>query len=108
MRPYKGSRMVSPEEIIDKTSGYPTASLMFYREMVADLPDFYNNAPIADIPLQLLSANRGWAWYMDCLLYTSLFFLLQGFHHVGEQANRKQPGADGKVDSCLLYTSSAA
>ena len=65
MRPYKGSRMVSPEEIIDKTSGYPTASLMFYREMVADLPDFYNNAPIADIPLQLLSANRGWAWYMD-------------------------------------------
>lgn len=65
MRPYKGSRMVSPEEIIDKTSGYPTASLMFYREIVADLPDFYNNAPIADIPLQLLSANRGWAWYMD-------------------------------------------
>ena len=28
-----------------------------------------------------------------------LFFLLQGFHHVGEQAKRKQPGADGKVDS---------
>ena len=65
MRPYKGSRMISPEEIIDKTSGYPTASLMFYREMVAELPEFYNNAPIADIPLQLLSANRGWAWYMD-------------------------------------------
>lgn len=65
MRPYKGSRMVSPEEIIDKTSGYPTASLLFYREMVADLPEFYNNAPIADIPLQLLCANRGWAWYLD-------------------------------------------
>lgn len=45
MRPYKGSRMVSPEEIIDKTSGYPTASLMFYREMVADLPDFITMPP---------------------------------------------------------------
>ena len=65
MRPYKGSRMISPEEIIDKTSGYPTASLMFYREMIDALPDFYNHAPIADIPLQLLAANRGWAWYMD-------------------------------------------
>lgn len=65
MRPYKGSRMISPEEIIDKTSGYPTASLMFYRDMVADLPRFYVDAPIADIPLQLLSANRGWAWYID-------------------------------------------
>ena len=65
MRPYKGSRMISPEEIIDKTSGYPTASLMFYREMVDALTDFYNPAPIADIPLQLLAANRGWAWYMD-------------------------------------------
>ena len=54
MRPYMGSRMISPEEIIDKTSGYPTASLMFYREMVAELPEFYNNAPIADIPLQLV------------------------------------------------------
>ncbi len=65
MRPYKGSCMISPEEIIDKTSGYPTASLMFYREMVDALPDFYVNAPIADIPLQLLSANRGWGWYID-------------------------------------------
>ena len=65
MRPYRKSRVIPPEEIIDKTSGYPTASLMFYREMVDALPDFYNHAPIADIPLQLLAANRGWAWYMD-------------------------------------------
>lgn len=65
VRPYKGSRMVSPEEIIDKASGYPTASLMFAREMVEQLPEFYVNAPIADIPLQLLCAARGWAWYMD-------------------------------------------
>lgn len=65
MRPYHRSRKIRPEEIIDKTSGYPTASLMFRRSMVEQLPDFYVNAPIADIPLQLMSAARGWAYYMD-------------------------------------------
>ncbi len=65
MRPYGSDRRVTPEEMIDKTSGYPTASLMFRTEIVKDLPDFYNHAPIADIPLQLLAAARGWAYYMD-------------------------------------------
>lgn len=65
MRPYKKDRTVAPEEIIDKTSGYATASLMFRTAMVAELPEFYNNAPIADIPLQLLAANRGYGYYMD-------------------------------------------
>ena len=31
MRPYPKERIVTSEEIIDKTSGYATASLMFYR-----------------------------------------------------------------------------
>jgi len=65
MRPYDKDRRITPEEIIDKTSGYPTASLMFRTDMVKNLPDFYNNAPIADIPLQLLAAASGWAYYMD-------------------------------------------
>ncbi len=65
MRPYRRSRKVTAREIIDKTSGYPTASLMFRREMVETLPDFYVQAPIADIPLQLMAAARGWAYYMD-------------------------------------------
>lgn len=65
MRPYRGDRNVLSEEIIDKTSGYPTASLMFRAEMVKQLPEFYVQAPIADIPLQLMAAARGWAHYMD-------------------------------------------
>ena len=65
MRPYRGSRRVTPAEIIGKTSGYPTASLLFRREMVERLPDFYVQAPIADIPLQLMAAARGWAYYID-------------------------------------------
>ncbi len=65
MRPYRCSRRISPEEIIDKTSGYPTASLLFRAEMVRELPDYYIGAPIADIPLQLMAAADGWAYYMD-------------------------------------------
>lgn len=65
MRPYQGDRKVTAEEIIGKTSGYPTASLMFRADMVKPLPDFYVQAPIADIPLQLMAAARGWAYYMD-------------------------------------------
>lgn len=65
MRPYDRDRKITSEEIIDKTSGYPTASLMFRADMVKNLPDFYNNAPIADIPLQLLAAAGGWAYYMN-------------------------------------------
>lgn len=65
MQPYRESRRVEPEEIISKTVGYPTASLMFRTEMVQCLPEFYVKAPISDIPLQLLAAARGWAYYMD-------------------------------------------
>lgn len=65
MRPYPYDRIVMPEEIIDKRSGYPTASLMFRTEMVQALPHFYVNAPIADIPLQLLAAARGYGYYID-------------------------------------------
>lgn len=65
MRPYRRSRVVAPEELIGKKSGYPTASLLFRTEMVKALPDFYNHAPLADIPLQLLAAARGYGYYMD-------------------------------------------
>ena len=65
MRPYRQDRKVTPEEIIGKRSGYPTASLLFRSEMVKDLPDYYKNAPISDIPLQLMAANRGYGYYFD-------------------------------------------
>lgn len=65
MRPYRTSRRVSSEEMIDKSSGYPTASLLFRSRMVRKLPEFYVQAPIADIPLQLLAASRGYGYYMD-------------------------------------------
>lgn len=65
MRPYRKNRVVTPEEIIGKKSGYPTASLMFRSQMVKPLPEFYVQAPIADIPLQLMAAASGYGYYMD-------------------------------------------
>lgn len=37
MRPYRGDRRVEPEEIVDKTSGYPTASLVFPARIMKEL-----------------------------------------------------------------------
>ena len=65
MRPYKNSRIVSPGEIIDKSSGYPTASLVMRTELLKELPDFYMKAPIGDIPMQLIMANSGYGYYID-------------------------------------------
>ena len=65
MRPYRKDRKVSPEEIIDKTSGYAMNSMVFPVEVVEHIPDYYWNCPIGDIPMQLMMAEKGWAYYMD-------------------------------------------
>ena len=65
MRPYIGSRTVTPEEIITKKSGYPTASLLMRADLMKMLPDFYMKAPIGDIPMQLTMAAGGYGYYID-------------------------------------------
>lgn len=65
MRPYKGNRRIEPGRIVDKTSGYPTASLTFPAYIVKELPDYYVNCPVGDIPMQLMMAAEGYGWYMD-------------------------------------------
>ena len=56
---------MEPEEIVDKTSGYPTASLVFPARIMKELPDYYLDCPVGDIPMQLMMACQGYAWYMD-------------------------------------------
>lgn len=65
MRPYKGDQVVSSGEIVNKTSGYATASLVFRTEAVKKLPDYYVNCPVGDIPMQLMAASIGNGYYMD-------------------------------------------
>lgn len=65
MRPYKKNRLIDSNEIIDKITGYPTSSLFFRSEYVKELPRFYFKCMIGDIPLQIILANYGYAYYMD-------------------------------------------
>lgn len=65
MRPYTRDRIVEPEEVVDKHSGYPTASLTFRAEIVKELPDYYLECPVGDIPMQLMMAVKGNGYYMD-------------------------------------------
>lgn len=65
VRPYKKTGIISSEEIIDKKSAYPTASLLFRREYIMPIPEFYTECPVGDIPLQLIFAACGYGYYID-------------------------------------------
>lgn len=65
IRPYRGTRRLSPEDIIDKPQGYAMASLVFPAYVVKELPHYYTDCPVGDIPQQLMSAARGWGYYIE-------------------------------------------
>lgn len=65
MRPYRRDRAVSPEEMIDKSCGYPTASMVFRTKLVRQLPSYYTECPVGDTPLQLMAAASGHGYYLD-------------------------------------------
>ncbi len=65
VRPYRGTRFLSSEDIIDKPQGYAMASLVFPSAVVKDLPSYYTNCPVGDIPQQLMAAAMGWGYYID-------------------------------------------
>ncbi|MCI8837045.1 MAG: glycosyltransferase [Hungatella sp.] len=65
MRPYRNDGIITPQGIIDKSCGYPTASMVFRSEMIRNLPDYYKNCPVGDTPLQLMAAARGYGYYVD-------------------------------------------
>lgn len=65
VRPYKQSKIIPADQIIDKKSGIPTASLLFRTSLVQPVPDYYTKCPVGDIPLQLLFASKGSVYYFD-------------------------------------------
>ncbi len=56
MRPYKGDRDLSAEELIDKAGSFPFGSMMLRRSLVKELPEYYVNCPVGDRPLELMAA----------------------------------------------------
>lgn len=65
MRPYRESRQIRPEEIIDKSSGYAMSSMAFPARLVKQLPDYYVDCPVGDTPIQLMAAAEGYGYYID-------------------------------------------
>lgn len=65
VRPYSSNRKLSPEEVIDKPSGYPMASMVFRSRYMKKMPEYYTNCPVGDIPMQLMLADAGYTYYMD-------------------------------------------
>lgn len=65
IRPYTGYRDLSPAEVISKPVNFPMASLMFPAQLAKQLPPWYFDCPVGDIPLQLFMLKHGTVHYMD-------------------------------------------
>lgn len=66
IKPYANSRISPVEDIIFGGGGFcPTASLLFRKQSVEQLPLFFQKAHVGDYPLQMYLASQGYAYYMD-------------------------------------------
>ncbi len=65
LRPYTHNILCDTEMVILQPSNYPTASILFPAKFVKNTPDFYNNAPVGDVPLHLFLTHQGYAYYFD-------------------------------------------
>jgi glycosyltransferase len=65
IRPYESSGVISAKEVINKRTHYPTASLLLRTEYMKDLPKYYFECKVGDIPMQIISAKYGDAYYID-------------------------------------------
>ena len=66
IRPSRRDRIFSVAEVIEGGGGlFATNSIMYSREKVHTMPEFYMNASIGDYPLVIFSALRGSIFYID-------------------------------------------
>lgn len=59
--PYVTSKIVTPEEVIMIEDGMVVTGSIFYRRSLRDkeLPEFWRNCPVGDIPARLFYASKG-------------------------------------------------
>ena len=66
VRPYKESRIISIDDLIMGGGGFcATASIMYCKKVMEDIPQFYIDAHVGDFPLQLILASKGQVYYID-------------------------------------------
>ena len=57
--------MIRAEDVISKKENIPTASLFFRTEYAKQLPQWYFDCPVGDIPLQLAMLMHGSVYYFN-------------------------------------------
>ena len=65
LKPFAGSGVIRAEDVISKKENIPTASLFFRTEYAKQLPQWYFDCPVGDIPLQLAMLMHGSVYYFN-------------------------------------------
>ncbi|MGH2317087.1 glycosyltransferase family 2 protein [Planococcus sp. SE5232] len=66
IRPSHKDKIYSVEEVIEGGGElFATNSIMYSREKIPEMPEYYLNAPIGDYPLVICGALNGTVYYMD-------------------------------------------
>lgn len=66
LRPLRGDQALEASQLVDSpAAGFPMASLVFRASLIQKLPEYYINCPVGDIPLELMAAEQGGAYYFD-------------------------------------------
>lgn len=65
LKPFAGSGVIKAEDVISKKENIPTASLFFRTEYAKQLPQWYFDCPVGDIPLQLAMLMHGSVYYFN-------------------------------------------
>ena len=63
--PAKENKVLSASEVILGKGDIPTASLVFRKDVVSNLPSFFTDAPVGDYPLQILGSVNGGILYIN-------------------------------------------
>lgn len=103
IRPYKRDRVITAEEVIDKPSNYPTASLFFRTKDTRDLQDYYYVSPVGDIAIQIHLAAKGTAYYMDREMSAYQQGVSASWSTQMEQGDRKQKLIDHHKAMKVMY-----
>ena len=65
LAPYHNDQVLSPPMVISKSVNIPTASLFFRAGYAKELPSWYYECPVGDIPLQLFMLLKGYVYYSN-------------------------------------------
>ena len=64
-RPYPGDRDCTIADVMRMTKVWSIVSFLYRTEYLQNLPDYYHNCPVGDVPLLLVMGSHGTLHYID-------------------------------------------